>query len=138
MLKPLSESVLISETGGVKGTLRVACAIPAGKPDGTWENYDYDWMFEPEADGGDAMARIREWADGIGPDVRMLLKHGKPMAIKALSNASMGITAVRRQKAVVKCLAQTLLLLARQLQQPALLARNPTLEKAQANATRSS
>ena len=55
------------------------------KPDGTWENYDYDWMLEPEADGGDAMARIREWADGIGPDVRMLLKHGRQMAASDLA-----------------------------------------------------
>ena len=44
-------------------------------PDGTWENYDYDWMLEH-----DAMLRVREWADGIGPDVRMLLTHGRPMA----------------------------------------------------------
>ena len=50
------------------------------KPDGTWENYDYDWMLEP-----DAMGRIREWADGIGPDVRMLLRHGKPMAASDLA-----------------------------------------------------
>jgi glycerophosphoryl diester phosphodiesterase len=50
------------------------------KPDGTWENYDYDWMLEP-----DAMERIREWADGIGPDVRMLLRHGKPMAASDLA-----------------------------------------------------
>jgi len=55
------------------------------KPDGTWENYDYDWMLEPGADGRDAMARIREWADGIGPDVRMLLKHGKPMTASDLA-----------------------------------------------------
>ena len=55
------------------------------KPDGTWENYDYDWMLEPGADGQDAMARIREWADGIGPDVRMLLKHGKPMTASDLA-----------------------------------------------------
>ncbi len=45
------------------------------KPDGTWENYDYDWMLEH-----DAMTRVREWADGIGPDVRMLLTHHHPMA----------------------------------------------------------
>ena len=46
------------------------------KPDGTWENYDYDWMLED-----DAMMRIREWADGVGPDVRMLLKHTEPMSV---------------------------------------------------------
>jgi glycerophosphoryl diester phosphodiesterase len=50
------------------------------KPDGTWENYDYDWMLEPGA-----MDRIREWADGIGPDVRMLLRHGKPMVASDLA-----------------------------------------------------
>jgi len=48
--------------------------------DGTWKNYDYDWMLE-----SDAMPRIREWADGIGPDVRMLLRHGKPMAASDLA-----------------------------------------------------
>ena len=50
-------------------------------PDGTWENYDYDWMLEP-----DAMARIREWADGIGPDIRMLLTHDRPMAANDLAS----------------------------------------------------
>lgn len=50
------------------------------KPDGTWENYDYDWMLQP---GG--MERIREWADGIGPDLRMLLRHGEPMAAGELA-----------------------------------------------------
>lgn len=50
------------------------------RADGTWENYDYDWMLEP-----DAMHRMREWADGIGPDVRMLLTHHRPMAASGLA-----------------------------------------------------
>jgi len=50
------------------------------KPDGTWENYDYDWMLEPNA-----AERIREWADGIGPDVRMLLTHHGPLAASDLA-----------------------------------------------------
>lgn len=37
-------------------------------PDGNWGNYSYDWMFEPEA-----MERIALYADGIGPDLRMLI-----------------------------------------------------------------
>ena len=53
-------------------------------PDGTWENYDYDWMLEP-----DAMARIREWADGIGPDIRMLLTHDRPMAANDLASQAL-------------------------------------------------
>lgn len=37
-------------------------------PDGTWTNYDSDWMLTPEG-----MPRIAEYADGIGPDYRMLI-----------------------------------------------------------------
>jgi glycerophosphoryl diester phosphodiesterase len=33
----------------------------------------------------DAMGRVREWADGIGPDVRMLLRHGSPMTASDLA-----------------------------------------------------
>lgn len=39
------------------------------QPDGTWTNYDYDWMLEP---GG--MTRIADYADAIGPDYAMLLE----------------------------------------------------------------
>jgi glycerophosphoryl diester phosphodiesterase len=52
--------------------------------DGSWCNYDYDWMFEP---GG--MERLREWADGIGPNQTMLLESSgsgiaaTPMAARA-------------------------------------------------------
>lgn len=37
-------------------------------PDGSWRNYDYDWMLRP---GG--MPRIAEYAVGIGPDYHMLV-----------------------------------------------------------------
>lgn len=49
-------------------------------PDGTWRNYDYDWMLQPGA-----MERIRDWADGIGPDIRMLLRHGTSLAAGTLA-----------------------------------------------------
>ncbi|WON77143.1 glycerophosphodiester phosphodiesterase [Serratia sp. UGAL515B_01] len=38
------------------------------KADGKWVNYDYDWMFKP-----DAMKKIAQYADGIGPDYHMLI-----------------------------------------------------------------
>ncbi|MBI0277683.1 glycerophosphodiester phosphodiesterase [Hafnia alvei] len=38
------------------------------KPDGTWVNYGYDWMFKPGA-----MKQIAQYADGIGPDYHMLV-----------------------------------------------------------------
>ncbi|AKH87956.1 glycerophosphodiester phosphodiesterase [Edwardsiella tarda] len=38
------------------------------KPDGTWVNYSYDWMFKPGA-----MKQIAQYADGIGPDYHMLV-----------------------------------------------------------------
>lgn len=37
------------------------------KPDGSWVNYSYDWMFEP-----DSMKEVAKYADGIGPDYHML------------------------------------------------------------------
>ncbi len=37
------------------------------KADGTWVNYSYDWMFQP-----DSMKTVAEYADGIGPDYHML------------------------------------------------------------------
>ena len=43
-------------------------------PDGTWRNYDYDWMLEP---GG--MEAIAQYADAIGPDYHMLVdKDSRP------------------------------------------------------------
>ena len=41
------------------------------KPDGTWVNYSYDWMFKPGA-----MKQIAQYADGIGPDYHMLVAEG--------------------------------------------------------------
>lgn len=38
------------------------------KPDGSWVNYNYDWMFKPGA-----MKQVAEYADGIGPDYHMLV-----------------------------------------------------------------
>ncbi|EGT3572127.1 glycerophosphodiester phosphodiesterase [Citrobacter amalonaticus] len=38
------------------------------KPDGSWVNYNYDWMFKPGA-----MKQVAEYADGIGPDYHMLI-----------------------------------------------------------------
>ncbi len=38
------------------------------QPDGTWVNYDCDWMRDPAQ-----VAAIAEYADGIGPDIAMLL-----------------------------------------------------------------
>lgn len=37
-------------------------------PDGTWAAYDCDWMWQPET-----VARLADYADGIGPDIAMLL-----------------------------------------------------------------
>ena len=39
------------------------------QPNGSWTNYDYDWMHDPTQ-----VARIAEYADGIGPDYRSLLE----------------------------------------------------------------
>ncbi|EKT59908.1 glycerophosphodiester phosphodiesterase [Providencia sneebia] len=39
------------------------------KPDGTWVNYSYDWMFEPNS-----MKEVAKYADGIGPDYHMLVQ----------------------------------------------------------------
>jgi glycerophosphoryl diester phosphodiesterase len=52
-------------------------------PDGTWANYDYEWMLDPAQIG-----RVSEWADGIGPDIRMLLTHHRPMAANDLTAAA--------------------------------------------------
>ncbi|PKH19580.1 glycerophosphodiester phosphodiesterase [Enterobacterales bacterium CwR94] len=42
--------------------------------DGKWVNYDYDWMFKP-----DAMPKLAKVVDGIGPDYHMLInKQSKP------------------------------------------------------------
>lgn len=41
------------------------------QPDGTWTNYNYDWMLKPGA-----MAQIATYADGIGPDYHMLVALG--------------------------------------------------------------
>ena len=41
------------------------------KPDGTWANYSYDWMFKPGA-----MKQIAQYAEGIGPDYHMLVADG--------------------------------------------------------------
>lgn len=38
------------------------------KPDGSWVNYNYDWMFKPGA-----MKQVAQYADGIGPDYHMLI-----------------------------------------------------------------
>lgn len=38
------------------------------KSDGSWENYDYGWVFEENA-----MDKIAQYADGIGPDYHMLV-----------------------------------------------------------------
>ncbi|EMO7863103.1 glycerophosphodiester phosphodiesterase [Citrobacter amalonaticus] len=38
------------------------------QPDGSWVNYNYDWMFKPGA-----MKQVAEYADGIGPDYHMLI-----------------------------------------------------------------
>lgn len=38
------------------------------KPDGTWVNYSYDWMFKPGS-----MKEVAQYADGIGPDYHMLV-----------------------------------------------------------------
>jgi len=37
-------------------------------PSGEWVNYDVDWMRDPTRVGA-----LAEWADGIGPDIAMLL-----------------------------------------------------------------
>ena len=48
-------------------------------PDGTWANYDYDWMLEHNS-----MEQVRTWADGIGPDLTMLVRQGtQPGSIAA-------------------------------------------------------
>ena len=39
--------------------------------DGTWVNYNYDWMQKPGA-----MQQIATYADGIGPDYHMLVQKG--------------------------------------------------------------
>ncbi|MGI8466323.1 glycerophosphodiester phosphodiesterase [Pectobacterium punjabense] len=39
--------------------------------DGTWVNYNYDWMQQPGA-----MKQIATYADGIGPDYHMLVQKG--------------------------------------------------------------
>lgn len=39
------------------------------RPDGTWVDYDCDWMWDPAQ-----VSRIAEYADGIGPDITMLLQ----------------------------------------------------------------
>lgn len=39
------------------------------QPDGSWVNYNYDWMFKPGA-----MKQVAEYADGIGPDYHMLIE----------------------------------------------------------------
>ena len=39
------------------------------QPDGSWINYNYDWMFKPGA-----MKQVAEYADGIGPDYHMLIE----------------------------------------------------------------
>ncbi|MEQ9889148.1 glycerophosphodiester phosphodiesterase [Pectobacterium zantedeschiae] len=39
--------------------------------DGTWANYNYDWMQQPGA-----MKQIATYADGIGPDYHMLVQKG--------------------------------------------------------------
>lgn len=41
----------------------------AQQPDGTWVNYSYDWMFEPNS-----MKEVAKYADGIGPDYHMLVQ----------------------------------------------------------------
>lgn len=41
------------------------------RPDGTWVNYSYDWMFKPGA-----MQQIARYADGVGPDYHMLVAEG--------------------------------------------------------------
>ncbi|PQQ29348.1 glycerophosphodiester phosphodiesterase [Photorhabdus hindustanensis] len=38
------------------------------QPDGTWTNYNYDWMFKPGA-----MQKVAKYADGIGPDYHMIV-----------------------------------------------------------------
>lgn len=38
------------------------------QPNGQWTNYNYDWMLQPGA-----MKKIKEYADGIGPDYHMLI-----------------------------------------------------------------
>ena len=48
------------------------------KPDGTWVNYNYDWMMKPGA-----MKEIATYADGIGPDYHMLIsEESTPTNIK--------------------------------------------------------
>lgn len=48
-------------------------------PDGTWANYDYDWMLEHKS-----MEQVRTWANGIGPDLTMLVRQGtQPGSIAA-------------------------------------------------------
>ena len=39
------------------------------QPDGSWVNYNYDWMFKPGA-----MKQVAEYADGIGRDYHMLIE----------------------------------------------------------------
>lgn len=38
------------------------------KTDGSWQNYNYDWMFKPGA-----MEKVAQYADAIGPDYHMLI-----------------------------------------------------------------
>lgn len=40
----------------------------AKNPAGQWENYSYDWMFQPNA-----MAEVAKYADGVGPGWYMLI-----------------------------------------------------------------
>lgn len=46
--------------------------------DGSWTNYDYNWMFQPGS-----MKKIAQYADGIGPDYHMLISQDSKLgAIK--------------------------------------------------------
>ena len=51
-------------------------------PDGTWVNYDYDWMHDPARVGA-----IAEYADGIGPNITRLMPVGD-RAVSPLSSAA--------------------------------------------------
>ncbi|SYX36660.1 Glycerophosphoryl diester phosphodiesterase precursor [Escherichia coli] len=46
------------------------------QPDGSWVNYNYDWMFKPGA-----MKQVAEYADGIGPDYHMLMRRHRSQVI---------------------------------------------------------
>lgn len=48
------------------------------KPDGSWVNYSYDWMFEP-----DSMKEVAKYADGIGPDYHMLFNENSTLIISS-------------------------------------------------------